>query len=79
MLGYRARQRRGYGPLIIGMIGAAGIVAGKFYLDNDFTGYAGVSLLVTASVWNAWPRKGATGMKGIHLEPYDENKDSIRR
>lgn len=74
MLGYKARQRRGYGPLLVGTAGAVAIVAGKFFLDSDITGYAGVSLLVAASVWNAWPRKGATGMTGIHPGPYNENK-----
>jgi drug/metabolite transporter (DMT)-like permease len=74
MLGYKARHRRGYIPLFIGIAGAVAIVAGKFYLDEDYLSKAGISLLVAASVWNAWPRKGATGMAGVHLEPYDKNK-----
>lgn len=30
-LGYRASERRGYGPLSLGVIAAAMILAGKFY------------------------------------------------
>ena len=74
MLGYRARQRRGFCPFFLGTLGAIAIVAGKFYMDNDFTGYAGVALLVAASVWNAWPRKGAIGKRGIQLEPCNKIK-----
>ena len=74
MLGYKARHRWGYIPLIIGMVGAIAIVAGKFYLDKDYLSKAGIFLLIAASVWNAWPRKGATDITGIHLEPYDENE-----
>jgi len=74
ILGCKARERQGYLPLIIGMAGAVAIVAGKFYLEKDWIGYAGVALLVAASIWNAWPRKGAAGMTGIHIAPYDEDK-----
>jgi mercuric ion transport protein len=77
-LAYKARQRRGYAPFALGIAGAITIVVGKFYLDNDFLnkdfiGYAGIFLLIAASVWNVWPRKGATGVK-LHLKPCDENK-----
>lgn len=75
MLGYKARQRRGYGPLAAGMLAAGIIVISKFYYDDGYLSYGGVFLLIAASVWNAWPRKGATGMKGIHPEPFDANKN----
>lgn len=55
-LGFRARNRRGYAPLVLGAIGAAVILAGKFWLDLDTALYGGVGLLVGASLWNAWPR-----------------------
>jgi len=74
MLGYKARQRRGYGPLVAGMLAAGIIVTGKFYSNEGYLSYGGVFLLVAASVWNAWPRNGAAGMKGIHPESFDENK-----
>lgn len=56
-LGYRARSRRGYGPLGLGT-GAAGVVlAGKFVLEVDLVVYAGLALFLAASVWNAWLRR----------------------
>lgn len=74
MLAYKARQRRGYGPLIIGMAAATVTVVGKFYLDEEYFGYAGIFLLVAASAWNAWPRQGATGEKAIQPKPFDKTK-----
>lgn len=58
-LGFRARNRRGYAPFALGAIGAAVILAGKFWLDMDTALHGGVGLLVGASLWNAWPRKAA--------------------
>lgn len=53
---YRARSRRGLGPFWLGL-GAAGVViAAKFVVGIDAATYAGVGLLVAASVWNVWPR-----------------------
>lgn len=67
MLGYKAKKRHGYRPLVIGILAAILIVASKFYLGVDYIIYAGVFLLVAASVWNAWPQKGASGTTGIQL------------
>lgn len=55
-LGFRARQRRGYGPLWIGIIAAMVVLVGKFQLESAATGYAGIALLVVASLWNVRPR-----------------------
>lgn len=54
-LGWRARQRRGYGPLLLGVAAAAAVVLGSFVLDSNSLLYGGASLLIVASVWNAWP------------------------
>ena len=80
-LAVKKEARRGFRPFFLGTVGAVAIVAGKFYLDNDFLnkdfiGYAGIFLLVAASAWNVWPRKGATGTTHP-LEPYDENKHTL--
>lgn len=56
VLAYRARQRRGYGPVGVGVVGSVAVVIGKFSLESNPIMYGGVSLLVLASVWNAWPR-----------------------
>jgi hypothetical protein len=55
-LAYRARSRRGYGPFVVGLAAAAVIVTGKFAFDSDAAMYAGVAILVGASLWNTWPR-----------------------
>ena len=57
VLGFGARQRGGYGPLILGLGAAATVLLGKFRLDaNPVVMHGAVGLLVIASVWNAWPR-----------------------
>lgn len=56
-LAFRARRRRGYGPFGLGLLAAVVVMVGKFAFDNDPAMYAGVALLVGASLWNAWPRR----------------------
>lgn len=56
-LGFRARRRRGHGPLGIGVVGAVMVLIGKFQIESAATTYAGIALLVVASVWNVWPRR----------------------
>ncbi len=58
-LGYHASRRHGYGPLWLGLVAAAVIVTGKFYIDAARATYTGVALLVAASVWNSWPCRAA--------------------
>lgn len=62
-LAYRARSRRGYGPFLLGAAGAVGVLVGKFALDSDPAMYAGLGILVAASLWNSWrlPTTGAAG------------------
>ena len=50
-LGFRAQQRRGYGPLAVGAV--ATVVLG---LDLNVAVYGGLAGLVSASLWNSWPR-----------------------
>ena len=56
-LASRASSRRGLWPFGIGVIAASSVVAGKFWLDSATITYAGVGLLVVASVWNVVPRR----------------------
>ena len=58
-LGYRSETRRGYGPLLAGVLGAGILLVGKFSFDSDPSMYLGVATLITAAVWNAWPRRGS--------------------
>lgn len=55
-LAFRARTRRGYGPLAVGLVVAVVVLVGKFVFESDAAMYGGIGLLVAASVWNAWPK-----------------------
>src|SRR5437016_14539405 len=35
ILGFRANQRRGYRPLVVGAVGSAAVLIGKFYLESN--------------------------------------------
>ena len=59
-LGFRAGQRRGYGPLFAGLGASAIVLVGKFALESDAAMYAGLGLLVAASIWNTWPRRATS-------------------
>ena len=58
-LWFRNRRRRGPGPFVLGLIASAVVVVGKFALESNPFLYVGVALLVSASIWNAWPRRVA--------------------
>lgn len=58
-LAYRAKSRRGYVPLGIGLAAAVLVLLGKFALRSDPLMYVGVTVLLIASGWNAWPVKKA--------------------
>ena len=58
-LAFRASRRHGYGPFWAGLLAAAVILTGKFYFDSEQATYAGIGLLVAASIWNSWPRRAA--------------------
>ncbi len=60
-LWYRAAQRRGYGPFYLGA-GASGVLLlSKFHFDNDPLMWLGLVMLISASLWNTWPKKLAHG------------------
>ncbi len=56
-LGYRARNRRGYGPLVLGLAAALALALGELMLHSEAIAYSGVALLIGASIWNAWPSR----------------------
>lgn len=58
-LALRARRRRGYGPFAVGIAASAIVLAGKFSFESNTAMYAGLAILIAASVWNTWPRKRA--------------------
>ena len=56
-LGFRAFRRHGYVPLWMGIFASAIILGGKFSFELPQLTYAGLGLLVAASVWNSWPQR----------------------
>jgi mercuric ion transport protein len=54
---FRANNRHGYGPLLLGLVAATGVLFGKFAWESNPTMSGAVGLLVVASVWNAWPHR----------------------
>jgi mercuric ion transport protein len=55
MLAFGARGRHGYGPFAVGIVSTGFILFGKFSLASNPVFYAGLGLLILASVWNSWP------------------------
>jgi len=55
-IAFRARQRNGYRPLVLGFVAATSVLLGKFVWESKPTLYGAFGLLVIASLWNAWPR-----------------------
>jgi mercuric ion transport protein len=78
-LAFRARQRRGYGPAWTGSIGAALILLGKFQLDSIITMYTGIGVLLTAAIWNAWPRRIVESQSCPACLPQNMNEHIERR
>jgi hypothetical protein len=58
-LAFRANRRHGYGPFVLGLFAAVGVLLGKFWWESNRAMYAAVAVLVIASVWNAWPHRAA--------------------
>lgn len=56
-LAFRAKDRRGYGPFVLGLVAAVGVVVGKFDWGLNPAVYGAVGLLVVASSWNAWSHR----------------------
>ncbi|MBI1355725.1 MAG: hypothetical protein GC160_15405 [Acidobacteria bacterium] len=57
-LAYRVRERHGYGPLLVGVLGSGAVLLGKFLLGSDATLYAGLATLLAAHMWNIRRRDG---------------------
>ncbi|HEX9274808.1 MAG TPA: hypothetical protein VGA51_00205 [Casimicrobiaceae bacterium] len=68
LLVYRASTRRGYAPFALGAAAGGVILIGKFLLDSDLALYGGASLLVAASLWNAWPMRRRTSCGACETE-----------
>lgn len=77
-LAYRVRVRRGFGPVALGSVAAVIVLIGKFWLDSDTALYAGIALLVGASLWNAWPKTALGSCPAcIPDEPHSINEHGL--
>lgn len=56
-LRWRAQNRKGHGPFVVGLLAAAIVVVGKFNFESNPAMYGGIALLVGASLWNSWPKR----------------------
>ena len=65
-LAFRYRERRGIIPALLGIAGAAAVLVGKFRFESIPAMYAGLSVLIAASIWNSWPRR-STGEVLVQL------------
>ena len=63
-LGFRAKRRRGYRPLAVGVIGGGILILGKFILDSNVAVCGGLTGLIVASLWNSWPRSAPVAPAG---------------
>lgn len=61
-LWYRAALRRGYGPFYLGVVASGILLLSKFQFDSDPLMWLGLVMLISASIWNTWPKKIAHGV-----------------
>lgn len=52
--------RRRWGPIALGIGGAAAVFVAKFVIDEPYAVYGGMAALVSAVVWRSWTRPTAT-------------------
>ena len=73
-----ARKRHGQGPFVIGCASALTVLVGKFLFESNVAMYGGIGLLVAASIWNAWPARGAMMQTCPSCEPPNPGMSSSR-
>jgi protein SCO1/2 len=55
-MSFRANQRNGLGPCLLGAAAATAILANRYWLARVELAIGGMLILMTALVWNQWPR-----------------------
>jgi len=78
-MAFRASNRHGYSPFLLGLVAAAGVLLAKFVWESKPTMYGAVGLLIIASIWNAWPRHVTSGTAAICPDCYEENNELGQR
>lgn len=54
---HRAKSRRGYGPLYMGLAASITILVSRALGAGDWPMYISAGFLVAASIWNNWPKR----------------------
>ncbi len=57
LLAWKASERRGHRPFLLGVCASVLLVAGKFGFGSNAAAYAGAAALFGACVWNSWPHR----------------------
>ena len=71
-MAFRASNRQGYRPFLLGLVAAAAVLLTKFVWESKPTMYGAVGLLVIASIWNAFPRYVTSGRATICPNCYEK-------
>ena len=71
---FKARHRRGYGPFLLGVIGSAAVLVGKFVIDAHGMTYAGAGFLIAASIWNSVPKRRMSASCGRCVSETEQSK-----
>lgn len=74
-LGFRATRRRGFRPLVLGIVAASVLLIGKFAINVEVATYVGAVLLVLASVWNSWPVRSRNRLANQITLPVEASKN----
>ena len=59
IMALRAKNRRGYGPFLIGLAAASAILLAKFAWKSNPVVYSALGVLIMSSAWDAWPPENA--------------------
>jgi len=70
-LAYRAKDRRGYRPLALGIVAASLILLEKWWMPSPWLLALGLALLVGTSLLNAWPRQAIALDSCAACAPYE--------
>ncbi len=63
MLVYRARRQRGLAPFFVTLVAVIVIFISKFCFDYQLLVYICMLVMLSASIWNSWPKKKETSAK----------------
>ena len=70
-LAFKAKSRRGYNPLWLGLVGIVSGVLGM-YFSIELIFYTGVAILILASIWNIIPKKEDCNVCSTNLGGKDD-------